>query len=186
MSGALDPALGQALRAALALLFAAAAWHKLRAPHRFRASLADYELLPGRALAPAAHGLAALEALLAGALLWPASARAAALVAAGLLCLYGVAMAINLARGRRHVACGCLGPAAEQPLHAGLVARNTVLAGAALLAALPAGARALTWLDAVSVAGATAVLCLLYLAADGLLASWRSLEVQPRRLEARP
>jgi hypothetical protein len=179
MSAALDPVLGHALRAALALLFAAAAWHKLRAPHRFRATLGDYALLPAGAIAPAAYGLAAFEALLAGALLVPASARAAALAAAGLLGVYGAAIAINLARGRRHVACGCFGPAAEQPLSVRLVARNAALAGTALLGALPAGARELGWLDALTAAGAVAVLCLAYLAADGLLASWRTLEVRP-------
>jgi hypothetical protein len=182
VSGSLDPVLGHALRASLALLFAAAAWHKLRAPHRFRATLEDHALLPARALAPAAWGLAALEALLAGALLAPGSASAAALVAAGLLCVYGAAITINLARGRRFVACGCLGPAAEQPLSAGLVARNAVLAGTALLAALPGTARELGWLDALTVAGAVAVLCLCYLASDGLLASWRALAAP----EARP
>jgi hypothetical protein len=178
VSGSLDPVLGHALRASLALLFAAAAWHKLRARHRFRATLADYALLPERALAPAASGLAALEVLLAGALLAPASARAAALAAAGLLCVYGAAIAINLARGRRFVACGCLGPAAEQPLSGALVARNAALAGAALLAALPGTARELGWLDALTVAGAVAVLAFSYLAADGLLASWRTLEAR--------
>jgi hypothetical protein len=179
VSGGPDPVLGIALRASLALLFAAAAWHKLRAPHRFRATLADYALLPERALGGVARGLAALEALLCPGLLWPGSARAASAAAAGLLCVYGAAIAINLARGRRHVACGCLGPSAEQPLHAGLVARNGVLAAAALLAALPAGPRALTVLDAATVAGAAAALCLLYLATDALLASWRTLEARP-------
>jgi hypothetical protein len=100
-------------------------------------------------------------------------------VAAGLLVLYGAAIGANLARGRRHVACGCLGPAAEQPLHAGLLVRNGVLAAAALASSAPASARALGPTDAFTTVAAVATLALLYLAVDGLLAAARL--AAPRR-----
>jgi hypothetical protein len=174
-----DPIVPLVLRGALALLFAAAAAHKLRDRAGFRATLADYRLLPEATLGFAADALVALEAGLAAALLVPASAPAAAVVAAGLLVLYGAAIGANLARGRRHVACGCLGPAAEQPLHAGLLVRNGVLAAAALASSAPASARALGPTDAFTTVAAVATLALLYLAVDGLLAAARL--AAPRR-----
>jgi len=168
---AIDPVVVLALRGALAMLFAAAAWHKLRDPAGFRASLRDYRLLPDP-LVPAVGGaLAAGEGAVALGLLLPPVAPAAALAAAALLALYGAAIAANLARGRRHVACGCLGPAGDQPLHGGLLARNALLLAAGLAAARAPEARALAWLDAFTVAATVATLALLYLAADGLLAA---------------
>lgn len=178
MSG-LDPAVAWLLRGALGVLFAAAALHKWRDAAGFRATLADYRLLPAAAVAPAAGAIAALEAGLALALWVPVTAPAAAGAAAAVLAAYAAAIGVNLLRGRRHVACGCLGPAAEQPLHAGLVVRNGVLVAAALLAALPVGARPLAALDVATVLLGVATLCFLYLAADGLLASARVLGARP-------
>jgi len=175
MSGlpAIDPAVSASLRGALALLFAAAALHKLRDPGVFRAALADYALLPAAAVAPAARLLPALELAAAAALLVPAWAVPGGLGAAALLAVYGGAIAVNLARGRRDVACGCLGPAAEQPLSGALLIRNGVLVAAALLAACPASARAWTGLDALTVPVAVAAAAGLYAAWEGLLANAR-------------
>jgi hypothetical protein len=165
-----DPVVVHALRVALAALLAAAAAHKLRDPAGFRATLRDYRLLPDAAVAATAAGLTVVEAGLALALLAPVSAPAAAWACVALLALYGGAIGANLARGRRHVACGCLGPSADEPLHGGMLVRNAILVLAALGAAAPAGARALGALDAFTVAAAAATLVLLYLAADGLMA----------------
>jgi hypothetical protein len=182
LSLALDPALGAALRGALALLFAVAALHKLRDPLAFRAAFLDYRVLAAplaRALAPlvpaaeTAAALALLAPAFAGrALLGAEGLRAAGpLLAAGLLGLYGAAIALNLARGRRHVDCGCLGPALRQPLSGWLVARNALLAGAALACLLPAAPRALVWLDALTVGAAVALLALLWSGAHQALAN---------------
>ena len=178
MSG-LDPTVAALLRGALGLLFAAAALHKLRDRAGFGATLADYRLLPPAAVAPAAAGIAVLEAMLAIALWLPPTGRWAAVAAAGVLAAYGAAIGLNLLRGRRHVACGCLGPAAEQPLHGGLVVRNAALVVAAALAALPESARPVGLLDGLTVLLGIGVLALLYLAADGLMASGRALEARP-------
>ena len=160
----LDPVLAWSLRAALALLFGAAALHKLRAPRDFRLTLADYALLPAWAM---------LEIGLAIALLLPATAAAAAWAAALLLLVYAAAMGINVARGREALSCGCIGPAADQPVHAGLLFRNGVLALFALAAALPAEARPWLALDFVTSVAAVAALALLYVSADGLMAASR-------------
>jgi hypothetical protein len=154
----MDPVIDLTLRTALALLFVAAAGHKLRDPGRFRATLADYRLLPAGIVSPAAVLLVGAEVAVAGALLAPACRTAGQLGAAGLLLLYGGAIAINLVRGRRHIDCGCAGPAARQPISEWLVARNAVLVALALVGLLPVRPRGLVWVDALTVAAATAFL----------------------------
>jgi hypothetical protein len=165
---ALDPALSALLRACLALLFAVAAAHKLRSPRAFAARLAGYRLLPGAAALPVGLALAAAELAVAAALCLPALSRAGAIAAALLLWLYAGAIAVNLARGRREIDCGC--GMAERPLGADLLLRNAVLSALALLAALPVAPRALGALDLWTVACASAAAALLFAAADGLAA----------------
>lgn len=170
MNPALDPALGWLLRGALAALFATAAVHKLCDLAAFRAALADYQLLPGAVLPAFAFLLPAVEVGVAFGFCVPAFAPCAAIAAAALLALYGWAMAINLTRGRRHIDCGCAGPAGRQAIGAPLIVRNAVLAAVALVSALPAAPRTLAWVDGVTIAAGVAVLALLYAAFDGLLA----------------
>jgi len=153
----MDPVIDVTLRTALALLFFVAAGHKLQDLGRFRATLAEYRLLPA-GLVP-----------LAAALVVP-SARAAGLVsAATLLVVYGAAVAINLARGRRHIDCGCAGPAGRRPISGALVARNAALAALALAGLVPVHPRALLWVDGLTVAGATAALAAFYAALDRMI-----------------
>jgi hypothetical protein len=166
VSAAVDPVLAGALRVALALLLLPAAWHKARDPARFRAALAGYGLLPERALPAAPWLLAAAELAVGAALLLPGSGAPPALAAAALLALYAGAMVAALAAGRRGIECGCGGPAGARPLGPGLVARNAVLAAAALAAALPVAPRPLVWIDALSLAGAVAAAGLLFAAAE--------------------
>ena len=178
MSGfELDPAARALLRLALAWLFARAAAHKLRDLAGFRAALADYRLLPEALLAPAGAAVAGTEAVVAVWLLVPAAGAAPALAAAALLCVYTAAVAVNLARGRRHIACGCAGPAANAPLHEALLARNALLVGLALAAALPALPRPLEPIDAASVAGGAAALALILRAAEVAIANAARLQV---------
>jgi hypothetical protein len=98
--------------------------------------------------------------------LLPASAAAACLAGALLLALYGAAIGINLVRGRRAIDCGCGGPGGSRPLRADLVARNGGVALLLCVAALAPGPRTLVWIDAATVAGAIAMLALLYAAID--------------------
>src|SRR5262245_36242637 len=105
----MDPVIDATVRADLALLFVVAAAHKLRDPARFRATVADYRLLPDPLVPLGAACLIVAEPVVVAAL---ASSRWWGLAgAAALLALYAAAIAINLARGRRHLDCGCAGPA---------------------------------------------------------------------------
>jgi hypothetical protein len=161
-----DPALQLALRAFTALLFGAAALHKLRGADDFRAALAGYALLPASAVAPVAALLVGCEAAIALGALLPGTAPLACLAGAGLIAGYGGAIAINLVRGRRAIDCGCGGPGGARPLRADLLLRNGAVAALLCVTALAPGPRPLVWLDAATVAGATATLALLYAALD--------------------
>jgi hypothetical protein len=167
----MDPLLDLVLRAALALLFVAAAVHKLRDPARFRATLAAYRLGLAAIVGPASAVVVAVELGIAGALLAP-STRAAGLVAAALLLsAYAGAIALNLWRGRRDLDCGCLGVGGREAISWWLVARNGVLASVALAALPSVASRPLVWVDAVTGFGAFALAVLGWLATDGLLAN---------------
>jgi hypothetical protein len=166
----MDPVVDATLRAALALLFGAAAMHKLRDLRRFRATLADYQLVPLRFVPLVALGLAGIEAIAAATLVATPARRATALAAAALLLVYGAAIGINLVRGRRHIDCGCAGPAASRPLSGWLVARNVLLAALALAGTAPLQPRPLLWIDGFTVVAASVVLAALYASFDRMLA----------------
>lgn len=169
MNAAVDPVVDLALRAALALLFAAAAVHKLSDPTRFRAAVAEYHLLPVALVPVAAVGLVALEATLVAALV---IARSIGLAGSALVLMaYAGAIAVNLGRGRRDLDCGCLGAGGREHISWWLVGRNLGLATVALAALRPVAARGLVWVDGLTVVGALVVAAFTWLAADGLLAN---------------
>jgi len=161
-----DPAIDLTIRAALALLFVTAAAHKLRDRAAFRATFAEYRILPETVSA-----VVPLAELAVAALLVVAAASALGKIgAAALLLVYGAAVGVNLARGRRHIDCGCAGPRARRPIGGGIVVRNALLAAAALAGLLPVTARPLAWGDTLTVSGAVLTLAALYLATDRLMA----------------
>jgi uncharacterized membrane protein YphA (DoxX/SURF4 family) len=164
----IDPAAALVLRVALAWLLVAGGVAKLRDRAGFRAAVEGYEVLPVRAVAPAAIAFALAEFGL-GIALFAAPHPAVVLGVAALFGLYGVAIAWNLARGRREIDCGC-GGGAHVPLSGWLLARNALLVGAALACATETTDRALGWIDAITVAAGVAALALLWTAAHGLLA----------------
>lgn len=160
----MDPVLHLTLRIPLALLFAAAAVHKLRNPAAFRAAVAAYRLVPPRC-APA---IVAAEVVVAVALCVPGATGPIGAVT--MLLVYAAAIAVNLVRGRRDLDCGCAGPAARRPIGWALVGRNVLLATVALAGLVGVTARPLHWIDALTVVAATLAAAALYAAADHLLA----------------
>lgn len=150
-----------------ALIFLRAVWHKLSDYSGFTGFMADYRLLPEKAVEPAAIGLIAAEMATIALLAWPATRPAGAGLAVTLLALYAGGMAINIARGRTQVECGCGGPA--QPLSLTLLARNAALALIALAAALPGGTLGLAEAGISIISGFTA--WLLYAGIEQLLAN---------------
>jgi len=171
----LDPAMLIALRAALALLFAWAAFHKLRDVASFQEAVSNYELVPRRVTTIFAAGVIAAELSLAVSLPF-AGGSGPALGAAVLLATYTAAIVINLARGRV-IDCGCSGPARRRPVSGALIARNCLVLLVALSAALPPSSRSFAWIDVVTIIGSVVFLSLLYGVIDQVAANSADLAV---------
>lgn len=163
-----DPSIALACRLLGALVFATAAGGKLKYRHELAGVVANYRLLPESLAAAAAWTVLGLEVLAALSLASGVRVRAGAAVAIGLLCVFALAMGINLARGRREIDCGCFQSGLRQRLSAGLMVRNVLLAAALapVLAGAAAPAGALQWSDGL---GAGVAAYVLYRAFDELL-----------------
>lgn len=163
---AMDPVFAVVLRVFLALVLLVAALHKLREPGRFVAVLDAYHLLP-RAIVPAVAHAVPVGEVVVGLLLLAGSA-AGATGATALFGVYGLAIGINLARGRRDLDCGCGGHGARQPIAPWMLARNAVLLACAAALLGPERSRALTWLDGATALPATLALFAMYAAVERL------------------
>ena len=150
-------------------VFVRAIWHKLSDYDVFRASFADYEILPQNLIAPAAAILLVGEAAIVAGLVIPLTRPAAAIGAMLLLVLYGGAIALNLRRGRYTIDCGCGGPG--QGLSWFLVARNAILAVIAGLAAAAPEARGISISDALILGMSVITVWLLILATEQVAAN---------------
>ncbi|HUO19061.1 MAG TPA: MauE/DoxX family redox-associated membrane protein [Steroidobacteraceae bacterium] len=164
----LDPAIGLLLVGCCALLFVSAALHKLRAPARFSEVLRAYRVLPAP-LVRLAFLIPLLELTIGLGLIAPAVRTAAGGAGAALLVLYGGAIALNLARGRRDLACGCGGPDEARPIAPWMVVRNLVLAALLVATLAPWQSRALGATDLLTIGGGVAVATLLYVSLERLL-----------------
>ena len=164
----IDPAIGALLAGALALLFVSAALHKLRNPGRFAELFRAYRLLP-EGLTRLWWLVPVLELTTGAGLLAGRSRAGACAAGAALLLGYATAMAINLQRGRRDLACGCGGADERRAIAEWMVWRNVILAGLLGAMLLPWRARAMTGADALTIGAGTAVASLLYMSVDRLL-----------------
>ena len=164
----IDPVIELSLRLALALLFAAAAWHKMSDRIHFGATVSGYRLLPSWLVAPLTWLLPSAEASIAFGLLWPPTRQLAAVGAAMLLLVYAGAIGVNLARGRREIDCGCFASSARVPLSHWLVARNVILIVAAFILVMPVRPRTLIWIDVLTITTAVTTLSLLWSAGQRL------------------
>lgn len=164
----IDPVIELSIVLGLALLFAAAAWHKMADQVRFGATLRAYRLLPSWLVSPVAWFVPVTEAVIAVSLLYPPTRQAAALVAAPLLMLYTGAIVANLARGRRDIDCGCFASSARVPLSGWLVTRNTILILVACVLFMPVRARSLLWIDVLTIATTLVALTVLWAAGQRL------------------
>ena len=155
---------------ALAGVFAVAAAHKIRNHLAFRGILDQYRIMPGPLVPLAAPLVVALECAVCLMLIVPPWRWLGGPLAAGLLLLYGAAIAINLyGRGRTAMDCGCGGEAT--PLSGWLLLRNGLLALLACspwLAVPPASGG---WTGVVLAALMTALLWLGYAVGNQLLAN---------------
>jgi hypothetical protein len=166
----IDFAIVLILSSGTAVLFGAAALHKLAAHHQFRAALVAYDILPARMVGTARYLLPLCELLIATGLLTTAARAMAIGFAACILFVYAVAIAVNLRRDRRYIDCGCAGFGKRRPIAPWMVVRNLSLA--LLLVCFDIAhwsARPLHWIDAVTVVGGVVIIAFLYLTAEELL-----------------
>jgi hypothetical protein len=170
----LDPAIGTLMLASVALLFASAAAHKLRNLERFDEIFSAYGLLPAVRVAVNVRPrisllVPALEIMVAAGLAVNGCRPYAAALGIAMLSAYAAAIAVNLARGHRDLACGCGGPDERRPIAAWMVWRNLIVAVIATVAFAPWANRNLTITDGFTIAFGLATVALIYLCADQLL-----------------
>ena len=181
------PFLLQFVSLGFTLLFLLAAVHKLTGLDDFQAALSDYQVIPSGLVPLTARLFPFVEMSLAVGWLFGSEIQIVAYTSAGLLATYGLAMGINLVRGRVHIGCGCgFGGALqhEQHLSVGLVLRNVGLAIAALGATLPGPQRELGVGEYVMLVGAVAVSALLYATANQLFQNRVAINSWRKALEA--
>ncbi|ACK81490.1 MauE/DoxX family redox-associated membrane protein [Methylorubrum extorquens] len=123
-----EPVVTTFVRAFLILLLASAAIPKLRHGEEFFGVVRNFRLMPEWLARPFASVLPWLELGLAVGLMFPVTAPYAAGLTGGLLVLFGLAIAVNVARGRTAIDCGCFRNGMKQRLSWLLVGRNGGLA----------------------------------------------------------
>ena len=155
-------------------LFLTSGFGKLRNFATFHGAVENYQLLPAVVVAPATILILAAEIVGGGlaALGLVIGSQVGLVIIAAMLLLYAGAMALNLARGRRNIDCGCAGFGGKRDgLDWSLVVRNLALASVAAFAAVaPFDSRTLTALDWFSLLGALMSFPLLYIAMGNFMA----------------
>jgi Methylamine utilisation protein MauE len=164
----LDPAIGILIVACIALLFASAAVHKLRDLRRFDEIFAAYGFAPMNSGARISWIVPILEITVAAGLAVKVSRPYAGALGIIMLSGYAAAIAVNLRRGHRDLACGCGGPDEQRTIAAWMVWRNVLLALAAAAVFAPWTARQLGLTDGITIAFGLLTVALVYLCIDQL------------------
>ncbi len=168
-SAPIDPTVGYLIVFGIALLFALAGSHKLRNLAVFTEVFCAYRVLPEPLARRSAWIIPAAELAIALTLPWQAGRPWALVAAIGVLIAYASGIALNIARGRRELDCGCGANGHRRSIAPWMVWRNLILAFALGIAALPWSARPLGGLDVLTLLGGLAAAALLYAAIDRLL-----------------
>ena len=163
---AIDPAIRGLCAFSLALIFGASGAMKLRDLEMFEGSLANYQLAPAWLEKPLAYLLPIIECAAAAGLLMTSTRALAGATLLALLTIFTGAIAINLARGRTNIDCGCFGPALRQELSGWLPLRNLFLMILAAVVILPERGRATESLDVVTIVLGAITLVVLYASAN--------------------
>lgn len=164
-----EPLILWALRSFLAVLFAAAAISKLTGIEEFHGVVRNFRLLPEGPSRWVAMILPVVELAVAAGLLIGPLVVPAAIAASALLAGFGLAIMINVLRGRTWIDCGCFRNGMKQRISWVMVGRNAALTAMALgVVALQPLARSAGPVDLVTGAMAGAALVLLYFSASML------------------
>lgn len=177
-----DPMIDLSLRFLLALVFAGAAVSKLQNRDEFHGVVRNFRLLPRAVDGAFAFVLPWVELAIAVALVTGVGLVITSVAAAVLLVMFAVAVAINIVRGRTEIDCGCFRHGLRQRLSWALVARNGVLALAALwISTQPIWSRGFGAYDIVIGALVASSVLVIYMCATEL-AAIRRLPIRGRSL----
>ena len=141
----LDPVIVYSLVGGFALLFALSALEKYQDMAAFQLKLDNYQVIPAALASGMTNLVFMIEIVATTLLLTPAYLYGVAL-SATLMLAYTAGIAINLARGRTHIDCGCLGSQGEGISGYHLL-RNGTLIILLLVCFMPVIERQLVWLD---------------------------------------
>lgn len=117
----------------IALTFVASGGVKLLRPRQFVGVVRDFKVVPDAAARPVAYLLPYLETCVGLCLLLNLYRAVFLAVAVVLLAAFTLAVAVNLARGRTFISCGCFGSHGKRELSWMLVARNLLLVVVAMI-----------------------------------------------------
>jgi uncharacterized membrane protein YphA (DoxX/SURF4 family) len=155
----------------LSYLFLVGGWQKRADTAYFQQVITDYRLLPASWSPLLARAIPIVEICAGLALLIPALQLIALATVATLLAVYTLAIALNIARGRRDLDCGCAGPGQEQTISGWLLGRNLILISLALLSVPALQQLSMDWLGwSLALLGAT-LLALFYHVFNQLIAN---------------
>lgn len=126
-----EPVITAYAQVLLLIVFGTAGWSKLRSLEAFEGVVYNFRILPESIAGLFSRLLPVVEIAVAAGLVLPMTRAGAAAAALALLAMFCVAIAVNLARGRREIDCGCFSSTLKQHLGGGLILRNIVLAGLA-------------------------------------------------------
>jgi hypothetical protein len=104
----------------------------------FAVVVRSYQLLPRRLVSIAAYAIPTLELIVGIILVLRYRLEWAAYLAGVLFATFGLAVSVNLLRGRRNLACGCFGFQQDHLISWKIVLRNTILAVGSCALAFPA------------------------------------------------
>ena len=141
----LDPVIVYSLVGGFALLFALSALEKYQDMAAFQLKLENYQVIPAALASGMTNLVFMIEIVATTLLLTPAYLYGVAL-SATLMLAYTAGIAVNLARGRTHIDCGCLGSQGEGISGYHLL-RNGTLIILLLVCFMPVIERQLVWLD---------------------------------------
>ncbi len=139
----IDPVLQLAAALTLALVFGGGAASKLTAWAELEGVVGNFRVLPRTLVPVVSWTLPPVELLLAVLVMIPATRPLAAIGMGALLAVFAAAIALNIARGRTGIDCGCFRSSLKQNLSWWLVLRNVLLMVMAAACIVMPGAREL-------------------------------------------
>ncbi len=166
-----DPIVNASAVALLCAILIGAALHKALDWMAFRETLRSYRIVPDAAVGFMALIVIAIEFSVVALLVLPGTRSLGAGATSLLLLMYSAAIAINLARGRTEIDCGCSWGGSGHGISAWLLLRNAALLPFAWLAGTLENPRMLGLGEIGLVAAAATCFFVLYQAADRLIAN---------------